>query len=521
MEMRRDLNELASMLFPDPADVVREGLGGILPPTYEGGVALADSEGGAVRVLPDGTVTTWADGDPDGTAEDAADPDAEAAEPVTVPCTANVREGDRVLLVVQDGAYVDCMAAGWGDRVAATATAAADLAAQAEAIASAIGQYAWNDANGTHVSTEEAVAEGTRNILMNSAGILLRAAANYLAALTYDPATQSGAIAFYDGNGNTPSDIVAAFGTDGAQVGTVDGTHLTVDGDTVDVVDPDEGTLLSMGWDAAMERAFMSSPHPVAVEHVGADGYNAWLIAARDRVGSSQSDQRTVSGFFSMTAQSPNSTWAGINGVGYYDPSTTASYGEIRLEVGDASTSNDVEAYISLMAAKDVVPRIFTDVNTVILAKNNAAIQGTDTDGTTRANLAMVNSNGNIILGSTANSGATRIYGNNVDVVVASGGKFRMGTAAPVVYEDKPVTVSSTTHGTNFTTTVSVAKTGYTTVGVVGWWWDSGTRQNFFNSWGIFTNGDTLYVRLCNLHGTQAASGVLKARILYVRNEMA
>lgn len=212
MEMRRDLNELASMLFPDPADVVREGLGGILPPTYEGGVALADSEGGAVRVLPDGTVTTWADGDPDGTAEDAADPDAEAAEPVTVPCTANIREGDRVLLVVQDGAYVDCMAAGSGDRVAATAS-------QAEAIATATRQHFWADGNGIHVSTDEGDAAGANNILINSLGILLRELTTVLLELS----------------------------SAGVIVGDQSGTHLAIDSNSVDVLDGSNIELLSMG----------------------------------------------------------------------------------------------------------------------------------------------------------------------------------------------------------------------------------------------------------------------------------
>ena len=211
MEMRRDLNELASMLFPDPADVVREGLGGILPPTYEGGVALADSEGGAVRVLPDGTVTTWADGDPDGTAEDAADPDAEAAEPVTVPCTANIREGDRVLLVVQDGAYVDCMAAGSGDRVAATAS-------RAEAISTATQQHFWADDNGIHVSTDENDSEGANNILINSLGILLRELTTVLLELS----------------------------SAGVIVGDQSGTHLAIDNNSVDVLDGSNSKLFTM-----------------------------------------------------------------------------------------------------------------------------------------------------------------------------------------------------------------------------------------------------------------------------------
>ena len=78
----------------------------------------------------------------------------------------------------------------------------------------------------------------------------------------------------------------------------------------------------------------------------------------------------------------------------------------------------------------------------------------------------------------------------------------------------------STAHGTNFTTSVSVAKTGYTPIGVVDWWWDSGTRQNFFNAWGVFTSGTTLYVRLCNMHSTDDAKGSFTARVMYVKNEL-
>lgn len=108
----------------------------------------------------------------------------------------------------------------------------------------------------------------------------------------------------------------------------------------------------------------------------------------------------------------------------------------------------------------------------------------------------------------------------NLNVVNGAGG-LQCAGQKPVTYEDKTVTVTSTAKGSNFMTSASVAKTGYTTLGVVGWWWDSGTRQNYFNAWGIFTSGNTLYVRLCNLHTSDAASGTLKVRVLYVKSEMA
>lgn len=408
MEMRRDLNELASMLFPDPADVVREGLGGILPPTYEGGVALADSEGGAVRVLPDGTVTTWADGDPDGTAEDAADPDAEAAEPVTVPCTANVREGDRVLLVVQDGAYVDCMAAGSGDRVAATAS-------QAEAIATATQQHFWADGNGIHVSTDEGDAAGANNILINSLGILLRELQTVLLELS----------------------------SSGVIVGDQSGTHLSVDPDSVDIIDGNGDVLFTMG----------------------VDGGNANLLTTLDSAHFGRYVSASERNYFELSRT----------------PTTSATNMRAQMSGGNLA---HVSAQVDDSAGRS--------------GAHMTAQYGTN------SKLAKVE------LSATNSASAINLSADDVTV----------NNAAPIVYEDKTVTVGSTAALSNFMTSVSVAKTGYTTVGVVDWWWDTGTRQNFFNSWGVFTSGNTLYVRLCNLHGSQTANGTFKARVLYVKDEL-
>lgn len=231
--MRRDLNELAAMLYPKAEDVVRDGFGGSLPSREVFGTAAADSDGGMVLVELDGDVEV--------------DEGAEGGDAVfvEVPCSASVRAGDRVSVTVQDGSMIDVGSPGWGDRVNAAAAAAATLAQEAKDIADAIGQYAWNDTSGTHVSTEEGVAAGTRNILLNSYGILLRAAANYLAALS-----QSG-IAFYDGQGNAADNILASFGVSGAQVGRLTEPHIILDNDSFNTFD-DQNRLVShidsLGW---------------------------------------------------------------------------------------------------------------------------------------------------------------------------------------------------------------------------------------------------------------------------------
>ena len=69
------------------------------------------------------------------------------------------------------------------------------------------------------------------NLLMNAEGILLRAAKRIRAAFT-----PSG-VAFYDGQGNNSSNVVAAFGADGFQAGTTGKSHLVGDYHSLKMVD--------------------------------------------------------------------------------------------------------------------------------------------------------------------------------------------------------------------------------------------------------------------------------------------
>jgi len=116
-------------------------------------------------------------------------------------------------------------------RAAADVAAASGIAAAAQRVASAVNQHFWTDTGGAHVTEvtqEEFTAQASgRNILLNAYGILLRDAEAWLASFT------DGAIAFFDGAGNAAANVVARFGTDGAQIGRSGESHMTVTEDGI------------------------------------------------------------------------------------------------------------------------------------------------------------------------------------------------------------------------------------------------------------------------------------------------
>lgn len=107
----------------------------------------------------------------------------------------------------------------------AAATAAQTAAAEAANVANAVNQHFFTDGNGVHVSTDEGDPAGAQNIIMNSAGVLLREQTANLAAFT------PSAVSFYDGNGNQAANVTATFGTTGATIGKVGAAHSVIDSD--------------------------------------------------------------------------------------------------------------------------------------------------------------------------------------------------------------------------------------------------------------------------------------------------
>lgn len=106
--------------------------------------------------------------------------------------------------------------------VSKAAELAKAAANEADRVATAINQHFWADDNGIHVTEADHDATTEHNILINSVGILLRKATNYLVSITQS------AIAFYDGLGNSSSNVVAQFGSGGAQIGKSGEMHIEI-----------------------------------------------------------------------------------------------------------------------------------------------------------------------------------------------------------------------------------------------------------------------------------------------------
>lgn len=106
------------------------------------------------------------------------------------------------------------------------AVPAEDASSEAAEVAAATRQHFFTDTNGIHVTEAEKddwdASPAGHNVLVNSLGILLRNALVNLVSITRS------AIAFFDGEGNAASNIVASFGKDGATVGKLSDAHMVV-----------------------------------------------------------------------------------------------------------------------------------------------------------------------------------------------------------------------------------------------------------------------------------------------------
>ena len=117
-------------------------------------------------------------------------------------------------------------------------------------IAYANGQHYWNNDNGVHITDDTLEAWATEwakanhgtlatpteqkpwhNILMNSVGIILRTGTKFLSSWS-----KSG-VAFYDGTGNSASNVIASYGSNGAQIGKSSEKHAVIDSSGLTVYD--------------------------------------------------------------------------------------------------------------------------------------------------------------------------------------------------------------------------------------------------------------------------------------------
>lgn len=186
------------------------------------GVSVADTRveyGTAVGDSSDGYVTIRMDNSPtDGTAD------------FSVPCDAPITQGDRV-------SYISTK----GKGKAVSVGTLAQIAQDAEDIATATNQYFWNDTNGIHVSTDAEDPAGARNILINSLGILLRKLGNTLVSISEE------AISFFDGAGTK----LATFGKDGATIGADGSPQVQIHDGRLTIGDSQGAAIADFGLSGA------------------------------------------------------------------------------------------------------------------------------------------------------------------------------------------------------------------------------------------------------------------------------
>ena len=195
------------------------------------------------------------------------------AEPTPCSMRVSCRPGERVSVTIEHHrAYVTgnlsapptddtkaTIARAIADAAIEAADAAQTAADEAASVAEATDQHFFTDTDGVHVTEAEGDATTEHNILINSLGILLRKATNYLVSIT------SSAIAFYDGLGTTAENVVASFGATLARIGYEAGKHVDVTENGLGIYDGDtqvasfEENLVEIGTDPMLSAGTASS----------------------------------------------------------------------------------------------------------------------------------------------------------------------------------------------------------------------------------------------------------------------
>lgn len=195
-------------------------------PSLTYGEAVADSEDGFVTIRLDNAPT-------DGSAD------------FTVACESPIKEGNRVTYT-SIGGYGKAVSI---ENLAVLTESAETAASEAQAVAEAVNEHFWDDANGAHVTEveQESWTDPTspdyhsgRDITLNANGIILRE--DYTPLASFTPS----AVAFYDGQGDQPENVTASFGTNGASIGRAGGSHLMLDYHSMQFADKDGNVYLDI-----------------------------------------------------------------------------------------------------------------------------------------------------------------------------------------------------------------------------------------------------------------------------------
>lgn len=124
-------------------------------------------------------------------------------------------------------------------------------AGSAEDVANATKQYFWEDSNGVHIASEPEAPTATRNMLLNSLGMLFRRGANNLLALLTGT---NPSVNIYDGRGNAESNILAQFAASGVRIGKENAANVKVASDKVTMSGPDGQAALIASYERVTDE---------------------------------------------------------------------------------------------------------------------------------------------------------------------------------------------------------------------------------------------------------------------------
>lgn len=123
-------------------------------------------------------------------------------------------------------------------------------AGNAEDVANATKQYFWEDSSGVHIASEPEAPTATRNMLLNSLGMLFRRGANNLLALLTGT---NPSVNIYDGQGNADSNVLAQFSASGVRIGKDSAANVKVASDRVTMYGPDGQAALIARYESIID----------------------------------------------------------------------------------------------------------------------------------------------------------------------------------------------------------------------------------------------------------------------------
>ena len=515
--------ELARALFrtPSPDSVTRIS-----------GTATADSADGTVTVqLEDGDV-------------------------IEVGTIGSVSSGDTVTIHVQRGEAQVIASEGWGDAM----QAAVD---EAQAIAEATGQHFWHDSNGAHVTEvtadQWAQSQTGHNILVNSLGILLRKALNYIAAWT------GSALSFYDGDGNAASNVTASFGSAGAQIGKVDESHIEIDYHSMRLINKEGNEYLHVsdlrdqsgessivdtwrgdGTKTQFTLSYTATDTSYTVSVSDSSGGTATKTTAAVNFSTPPSDGSTITATYTTILQLSAFTF-GSRGAGTIG-SGSSSFGTLNIASGHLSHVEGAASQASGFAshAEGSIGRANGDYShaegfysiangegshaeghysTANGEDSHAQNRNTVADGDYQTAIGKYNvadSTSALIIGNGTGSGSSRSNALTVDwsgnVEAAGGLSLYGGTAFEGMFHlaTKSTTIGAVSaNGGTKTLTMDASLTGYAPIAISGWYVNGAARLHPYML--RLYNGN-VQVYLCNnASSASSSSATIEVQVLYVK----